>query len=414
MKIIDLFSGGGGLSEGFRQIDGFDFICHVEKDKRACLTLQLRNIFYYLKENNNLNKYYDFLNGKISRDDLFIQTPKEVINDVLNLEINEENLNKIYGYIDGKLSHEKLDGIIGGPPCQAYSTIGRANNKHKKRTDDRIYLYEYYVGFLKRYKPKFFIFENVKGLLSFKDYLDRPLLPIIIEEFERVGYEVQYQIINSEDFGVSQKRERLFLVGFNRDEAINIDFFKILKEYKSEAPHLRELFLDLPSIQAGEEDNEYKDVEPNPTVAGYYRKGDFNILTQHVARPNNLNDLEIYKIVADHKKRGINIMYNELPKKLITHTNTKSFLDRYKALEYDSVSHTVVAHIAKDGHYYIHPDINQNRSLSVREAARIQGFPDDYFFETSRTAAFSQIGNAVPPVLAKKLAKSIYKIFIEQ
>ena len=171
--------------------------------------------------------------------------------------------------------------------------------------------------------------------------------------------------------------------------------------------------MDLPSLHAGEGCNEYKEVESSPVVREYYRRENFNILTQHVARPNNKNDLEIYRIVADSKRRGINLMYNELPKELITHSNTNSFLDRYKALNYDTVSHTVVAHIAKDGHYYIHPDINQNRSLSIREAARIQGFPDDYFFETSRTAAFLQIGNAVPPILAKKLAQSIFKIFVE-
>ena len=110
------------------------------------------------------------------------------------------------------------------------------------------------------------------------------------------------------------------------------------------------------------------------------------------------------------QKRGINLKYDELPEELITHSNTKSFLDRYKAIDGDSVSHTVVAHISKDGHYYIHPDVKQNRSISVREAARIQGFPDNYYFETSRTSAFMQIGNAVPPKLSRKLAWAIFDI----
>ena len=127
-------------------------------------------------------------------------------------------------------------------------------------------------------------------------------------------------------------------------------------------------------------------------------------------RQNNDNDLKIYKLVSDAKKHGVNLKYNELPEKLITHTNTKSFLDRYKAIDGDSVSHTVVAHISKDGHYYIHPDSKQNRSISVREAARIQGFPDNYYFETSRTSAFIQIGNAVPPKLSRKLAMSILDV----
>ena len=107
------------------------------------------------------------------------------------------------------------------------------------------------------------------------------------------------------------------------------------------------------------------------------------------------------------KKRGKSLRYNDIPIELQTHSNTTSFLDRYKALDYDSVSHTIVAHISKDGHYYIHPDLRQNRSISVREAARIQGVPDSFYFESSRTTAFRQIGNAVPPILSFKIASAI-------
>lgn len=103
--------------------------------------------------------------------------------------------------------------------------------------------------------------------------------------------------------------------------------------------------------------------------------------------------------------------YNELPENLRTHKNVDKFLDRYKALSWDKPSHTIVAHIAKDGHHYIHPDVNQNRSITVREAARIQGFPDDFYFEPSRTQAFTQIGNAVPPILSHKIANLIIKIY---
>ncbi|HHP7817663.1 TPA: DNA cytosine methyltransferase, partial [Streptococcus pyogenes] len=124
-------------------------------------------------------------------------------------------------------------------------------------------------------------------------------------------------------------------------------------------------------------------------------------------RPHNENDLKIYKLVLRAKKKGKNLRYIDIPEELQTHSNTTSFLDRYKALDYGSVSHTVVAHIAKDGHYYIHPDLRQNRSITVREAARIQGFPDDFYFEHSRTAAFKQIGNAVPPILSKKIAMAV-------
>ena len=130
--------------------------------------------------------------------------------------------------------------------------------------------------------------------------------------------------------------------------------------------------------------------------------------SQHIARPNNPNDLEIYKIavnkwVNDNKR----LNYAELPERLIKHSNTKSFTNRFQVVNHLGISHTVVAHICADGHYYIHPDIKQNRSITVREAARIQSFPDDYFFEKSRTTAFKQIGNAVPVLMAEGIAEKI-------
>ncbi|MFR6485904.1 MAG: DNA cytosine methyltransferase [Intestinibacter bartlettii] len=409
MKVIDLFAGGGGLSEGFRSNE-FEFICHIEKDYAACLTLKLRNVYYYLKKLDSLEIYNEYLKDNITLKELLDDIPEDVIEDVLNYEINDESIKEIFNYIDKKIGGDSLDGIIGGPPCQAYSTIGRGKNKHKKETDERIYLYEYYVNFLEKYKPKFFIFENVKGLLSFKDYMNKSLLPIILEAFDSTGYNVNYKIINTEDYGIAQRRERLFLVGFRKNCNLNQDFFTVLEKYQCEAPTIKELFWDLPHLRAGEYKTEYLNSIDRSLIAKEYRCSSTDILTQHISRPNNDNDLKIYKLVSDAKKHGANLKYNELPEKLITHTNTKSFLDRYKAIDGDSVSHTVVAHISKDGHYYIHPDSKQNRSISVREAARIQGFPDNYYFETSRTSAFIQIGNAVPPKLSRKLAMSILDV----
>ncbi|MBS5965814.1 MULTISPECIES: DNA cytosine methyltransferase [Peptoniphilaceae] len=411
MRVIDLFAGGGGLSEGFRYNE-FKFICHIEKDYAACLTLKLRNVYYYLKNLDSLEIYNEYLKDNITFKELLNEIPENVIEDVLNYEINDESITEIFNYIDKKIGEDSLDGIIGGPPCQAYSTIGRGKNKHKKETDERIYLYEYYIEFLEKYKPKFFIFENVNGLLSFRDFNHRRLLPIILESFDIAGYNVKWQIVNTEDYGIAQKRERLFLVGFRKDLNLEKNFFEVLGQYKCQAPTITELFEDLPDIKAGEQKNEYSKSIDSSLVTKEYRDILTDVLTQHISRPNNENDLKIYKLVSDAKKHGVNLKYNELPEELITHTNTKSFLDRYKAIDGDSVSHTVVAHISKDGHYYIHPDSKQNRSISVREAARIQGFPDNYYFETSRTSAFIQIGNAVPPKLSRKLAMSILEILI--
>ena len=139
-----------------------------------------------------------------------------------------------------------------------------------------------------------------------------------------------------------------------------------------------------------------------------------SVLTQHCARPHTTQDLKIYRIAVERWNKGKErLHYTDLPSTLRTHRNTTSFLDRFKVVAADQpCSHTVVAHIARDGHHYIHPDVKQNRSLSVREAARLQSFPDDFYFEgvkvdSPRTAAFKQIGNAVPPLMAESIAKAI-------
>lgn len=409
LNIIDVFSGGGGLSEGFRSNSKFNIICHIEKDFDACRTLETREAYYSLKENSKLYNYRRYLSKQISREELLEYVSPERLDSILNYEINATTLPKIFEYIDKRGT--RIDGIVGGPPCQAFSTIGRAMNEKKKESDERIYLYKYYLEFLGRYNPKFFVFENVKGLLSFKDLDGNLLLPKIIEEFQSYGYDVTDRVINSSQFGVSQNRERLFLFGIRNDLTKNNVFFDELAKYAEVPPNLDELFRDLPSINAGESSNSYRAIRLSNFKKKYYRNLEERIpLTYHSARPNISRDLEIYKIVALEKSKGNNIKYSDLPLQLRTHSNLNSFLDRFKALDANSISHTVVAHISKDGHYYIHPQISQNRSISVREAARIQGFPDNYFFESSRTAAFKQIGNAVPPILSKKIAQTIIDI----
>ena len=302
MKVIDLFAGGGGLSEGFR-LNEFEFICHIEKESAACQTLKLRNIYYYLKSVNNLNLYNDYLKENITFPELLNSVPEYVIEDVLNCEINDDSIDEIFDFIDKKLGEDSLDGIIGGPPCQAYSTIGRSKNKFKKETDERIYLYEYYVDFLEKYKPRFFIFENVNGLLSFKDYKDKPLFPIILETFDSAGYNVNYKIVNTEDYGIAQRRERVFLVGFRKDLNLSQSFFDVLEKYKCKSPTINELFEDLPDLKSGESTNKYANTLNSSAVAREYREASTDVLTQHISRLNNENDLKIYKLVSDAKKR---------------------------------------------------------------------------------------------------------------
>ena len=404
INIIDLFSGAGGLTEGFRN-QQYKILGHVEKEKAACETLKLREVYYYLKKKNKLGLYNDFLNSKSSIEDLLKHVPQEKLNKILNFEISQENIHSIFSFFDDL--GENVDGIIGGPPCQAYSTIGRARNASKKSSDERIYLYKFYIHFLNKYQPQFFIFENVKGLLSFRDADDEFLLPRMKKEFEEAGYSLGYEVLNTKNYGVPQSRERLIIFGvMNEKKELIQEFFKNLKKYEENEVDVKTAFQGLPSLKAGEVNNSYTNLS-NDYVEQNFLQDSKTPLTQNIARPNNSNDLAIYKIVAEAKKNGKNIKYSELDSELKTHKHTDKFLDRFKALSWNSPSHTVVAHISKDGHHYIHPDTKQNRSITVREAARLQGFPDNYYFLDSRTSAFTQIGNAVPPIFSKKMADAI-------
>ncbi len=158
-KIIDLFAGAGGLSEGFRR-NNFNIIAHVEMDKDASNTLRTREAYYYCKTNNKLDLYINYITQKISREEFYSQIPNEVLNKVINEEISYKTLETIFSQIDNTLKNDKIIGIIGGPPCQAYSIAGRSRKKDKMENDPRNYLYLYYLEFLKKYQPKFFVFEN--------------------------------------------------------------------------------------------------------------------------------------------------------------------------------------------------------------------------------------------------------------
>ncbi|WP_454902126.1 DNA cytosine methyltransferase, partial [Aggregatibacter sp.] len=153
ISFLDLFAGAGGLSEGFIQA-GFNPIAHIESDKAACFTLKTRMAYHWLKSNKKEQIYVDYLNGRINRNDFYNSVPKVVIDSIINKEISEENLNEIFSLVDILLDGKKLDLIVGGPPCQAYSLVGRSRDTNKMIGDRRNYLYIFYGEFLKRYKPK--------------------------------------------------------------------------------------------------------------------------------------------------------------------------------------------------------------------------------------------------------------------
>jgi len=405
LTYIDLFAGAGGLSEGFIR-EGFHPIAHVEMDKDACDTLKTRLAFHYLTKMKNLGVYVRYLHKEISRELLWETVPDELMNSVINKEISGRTIRNIFQKIDHQLNGADVDVIIGGPPCQAYSLVGRSRDPNKMRGDKRNFLFRYYAKFLERYQPKYFVFENVLGLLSAgsKKYLNE-----MLQLFATVGFSTDLRILNADDYGVLQKRRRVIIMGRKGRRKFE---FPELPTNSGNYQTKKDLFYDLPRLNPGEELEIARYTKPiNEYLKQTATRNGFDFVTQHITRLHNQRDLEIYSIAINKwlndKKR---LRYDELPRRLQTHNNRHAFLDRFKVVDPFGPSHTIVAHIAKDGHYYIFPDPEQVRSISVREAARIQSFPDDYFFEGGRTAAFRQIGNAVPPLMAAALAKTISKL----
>ena len=407
LNYIDLFAGAGGLSEGFIRA-GFKPIAHVEMNKDACDTIKTRTSYHWLKENKKSRTYNDYLKSETkNKEELWENVPENLINSVINKEISENTLPEIFKTIDKELNGKKVDLIIGGPPCQAYSIVGRA--RKDMESDPRNHLYKHYVKFLEKYKPKMFVFENVPGILSAKngEYLSK-----IFKAVKNAGYEVSIppkNHLNAKDFGVLQDRKRVIIIGWKKE--LNLQY-PVFETTEHNFQILKDLFSDLKPLKNGQgtiNSVEYAKPATDYLMQTNIRNG-LDFVTQHIVRPNNDNDLEIYEIAVEKWNNGKRLNYAELPKRLIKHSNIDSFVNRFQVVNGRGVSHTVVAHIAMDGHYYIHPDKKQNRSISVREAARIQSFPDDYFFEGSRTAAFKQIGNAVPPLMAQKIAEKIRKM----
>jgi DNA (cytosine-5)-methyltransferase 1 len=412
-KYLNLFAGAGGLSEGFNQV-GYTPIAHVEVDSAACNTLKTRAAYHWLNSQGRVQEYYNYLEGNINRTQLYSRIPEYKIMSVINKEIGESTLSDLFRKIDELLNGQHLDIIIGGPPCQSYSLVGRSRDSNRMRGDQRNHLYIYYAEFLKKYRPLYFVFENVVGLLSAKNKSGQLYFDNMRQTFNEIGYETEYRVLTSYKYGVLQNRRRIILVG---KRGVTSDFYPEIEEWEPEVM-IGELLHDLPFIKAGE--GAARPCHFKNSQSHYLHDAGITdenkAVTWHWARHHSERDLEIYHIAVkqwnENRKR---LDYNALPERLKTHKNRDSFLDRFKVVAANlPYSQTIVAHISQDGHYYIHPDITQNRSLTPREAARLQTFPDDYYFESvsenpGYTAAFHQIGNAVPVLLARKIAGSLLR-----
>lgn len=384
---IDLFAGCGGLSEGFYR-QGFRAAAHVEINPVACETLRARMRYYGYEDAERA-----VLEMDITRPDV-IERLEEVV------------------------AGQPVDLIIGGPPCQAYSSLGRAKDDQGMRNDPRNYLFESYVKVLDHYRPKFFVFENVTGILTAK-INGKHIIDTILGALG-VHYKVvlrpQECVLNSAHYGVPQIRKRVIIIGVRKDLPMTPEemYAGIRKtHYDPEMPPeargklkpyvtVRDAIGELPRLAPGEGEPvvPFRSNRDNEFLRRITGESDRE-LRDHVARNHNPVDRERYRAMS-----GNHWTFQELLEKRrdLRHEKQRVFGNSYTVQWWDLPSKTIIAHLYKDGNQFIHPDSSQARTFTVREAARLQSFPDDFEFKGPRTEQYKQIGNAVPPLLAEAIA----------
>lgn len=526
IKIIDLFAGPGGLGEGFSAYrpnnkQKFKIALSIEKEESAHRTLLLRAFFRQYSLNDTPDEYYAFLRGDLGaqpEDELYV-LPE--IQDALQsarieaqqLTLGEDTQRTIYGKIRRALDGDECI-LIGGPPCQAYSLVGRSRNYGDKTKnysatgDHRNFLYQEYLKILSKFQPLLFVMENVKGMLSAKvngklifdsilEDLKDPYKPtsvdpdsgrkkhkykiysLVTEGIGNNSFNDEFClnphdfIIRSENYGLPQARHRVILLGIREDIACDLDDFERLKLTNKKLT-VEQVICDLPKLRSriskgkdtttawrniisNLDKNTLEQIKCNKHVPhevyesfvnnltrinnspdsvgsdkGLTKKTEINktlpnelqdwykdvklgsYVTNHEARGHILGDLHRYLYYSTYAKvMGESPKSSNLPRALWPkHKNFGSgiFADRFRVQIKNLPGTTVTSHISKDGHYFIHYDPIQCRSLTVREAARIQTFPDNYYFVGNRTQQYVQVGNAVPPFLAKLIANIVYKL----
>ncbi len=514
IPIIDIFAGPGGLGEGFSSLRDesaqsvFKIKLSIEKEEHAHRTLQLRAFFRQFDQNNVPKAYYEVLRGERTIEDLFSAHPKQAAGareEAIQETLGEESWSLVSTRIRAAIGADKDWVLIGGPPCQAYSLVGRSRNKNKKgyipEKDEKHFLYREYLRIIANFWPAVFVMENVKGLLSSKpDPKDNPIFARILKDLkapadsfdinltagrQRHRYSLYSLsprrntgepedsdfILRAEQHGVPQARHRVIIVGVRDDfdhrspptlplsEPVSIDkvlkslpklrsgvtdsedsgeqWLKVLSDAKSSRwfkrikkigpPRMAEIAKDainslrVPTVGRGAE---FIPCTPRVSYRGdWFLDDQLRGVCNHASRAHIAEDLYRYFYAACFAAAiGTSPKLADFPSDLLPDhrnvaeavTNQKMFLDRFRVQPWNRPATTVTSHISKDGHYYIHPDPKQVRSFTVREAARLQTFPDNYFFTGPRTAQYVQVGNAVPPLMALAIAKSISTLFLNR
>ncbi len=400
IRSIDLFAGCGGLMEGFEQSGHYQTVAAVEWEKAPCNNL---------RERLRTKWHYEDADMRVLRFD--IQRTEELFNGWDDPEYGKsDGLDSLVNQTGG------IDIIVGGPPCQAYSIAGRVRDEHGMKNDYRNYLFESYLKVVKKYSPKIFVFENVPGILSAQPG-ERPIIEIIQEQFSENGYylllDLKNAIIDFTEYGVPQNRSRIIILGLNKDffgeeseEILRKFYSDILPAYKAKQKEtVREAIGDLPKLYPLENDEKFEGRRISHSLPDPF-------VPNHVARWQSKRDIEVFRtLTTDIESRRNEYLTTESLKKLYTKvTGRKSNVHKYHVIKWDEPSNLIPAHLYKDGLRHIHPDSAQLRTITVREAARLQTFDDDYIFYGSAGDAYKMIGNAVPPRFSKCLADAVYEV----
>lgn len=490
--VIDLFAGPGGLGEGFASLVdrgryGFDSVISVEQESFAHQTLLLRHFFRSFPPGKAPAEYYGYLAGELTLAELALTYPREwehASNSALKISLGADTHEEVRRRIADKLKDRRKWVLVGGPPCQAYSLVGRSRraNDPEFEHDEKHFLYREYLRIITDHRPPVFVMENVKGLLSAR-VNGEPVLQKILDDLshpkqavgksdnglayrlfslsERGEFNADADpksfVVKAEEHGVPQARHRMFIVGIRSD----IDI--VPEALEKQAPvSVKGVIGGMPRIRSGisrAEDSHsqwrsllkraagsywfkelsaandelgriLRDIEGSDRLPAqkqscrysapsmmqdWYCDERLGVLTLHEARSHMETDIHRYFFASSFSAaKRLSPKLADFPDDLLpAHRNIeaardgKMFSDRFRVQLPDRASTTITSHISKDGHYYIHYDPTQCRSLTVREAARLQTFPDNYHFEGPRTSQYHQVGNAVPPYLASQIARIV-------